>query len=77
MRESARPILARMGLGQTETAKLVGVSDRAVRTWVADPRCVGFHPMPESIRRLLLLADTVPGAMEALREIARQAENNG
>lgn len=57
-----RASLARLGLTQTGAARLVGVSPREMRRWIAGDRAI-----PETVARLMHLAEDVPGAMDRLR----------
>lgn len=47
-----RSCLQRLGLSQTGASRVLGVSDRAVRQWIAGDRSV-----PEPVAKLLRLMD--------------------
>ncbi len=52
-----RAALARLGLSQSEWARLIGVNPRTVRNWCADPQRT---PVPRWARFVLRLMDRHP-----------------
>lgn len=52
-----RDTVKRIGTSQAHIARMLGVTDRSVRRWYA-----GDAPVPETVRRVLHLIETVPAA---------------
>lgn len=61
-----RATLARLGLSQTEAAKLLGVSRKSITNWLAQPGTPSSRPIPEVVVRMLLMIEDVPQAMRFL-----------
>jgi DNA-binding transcriptional regulator YiaG len=56
-----RALLARAGLTQSGTARLMGTDPRTLRRWIADER-----EIPKTAVRLLFLLEHLPAVREAL-----------
>ena len=68
---TARDSIQRLGITQSRTARLLGVSIRAVENWCSP---TGSPPMP--VARLLDIIETVPDAMERLEELSGETTGN-
>lgn len=58
-----RHLIAKLGLTQTGTARLIGVDPRAIRHWIADD-----NRIPQSVALLLQACDRFPSVLEWLRD---------
>jgi hypothetical protein len=63
-RHDLQVALVHLDLSARNTARLLGVHERAVRHWLADSR-----PIPDIVRRLLLLCLQCPGAFQTLQQL--------
>ena len=77
--ENLRVMLSRVGLSQTEVARLVGAQERTVRRWLGDqagPDGSPYVPSPQHWLRLFNLCKAQDRAAEQAMSLIRRLRNN-
>jgi len=77
--ETVRVMLSRVGLSQTEVARLVGAQERTVRRWLGDgpgPDGNPFMPSPQHWLRLFNLCRAQDRAAEQAMRLIRRLKTN-
>lgn len=65
-----RAALADLGLSQVEASRILAIPRKTLSCWLAEPGVPAHRPIPAWMPRYLMVLQTIPGALAALKENA-------